>query len=210
MLIFEAPAEIKNLNRFERILIERRILLKKVSIMPKGQFPKLKSAICNIPIDTSDITNVLLHDADSIGLIMVKLKRKLSFRSHVCFSPVPESAYLPLSYLKVKNPYYKDITIDMDTLPSDLTDLVDQSKVDSPSPSDTLEDDKNPQHQYQYNSQESLIPDIPLLEEISIASGKGKKPKSLISDGNCEALAIPYLFPTGKFGYYVERDVKLI
>ena len=42
--------------------------------MPKGQFQKLKGPICNIPIDTSDTTNILLHSADSSGLIMAKLK----------------------------------------------------------------------------------------------------------------------------------------
>ena len=86
----------------------------------------------------------------------------------------PESARL-----KVKNQYYEDITIDLGTLPSALTDLVDQSKVDCPGPSDTLGEDENPQHQYQYNSQESLlIPDIPSLDEISIAPGERKKPNS--------------------------------
>ena len=66
--IFEAPAEIKNLNRLKRILIGRRILFKitQVTITPKGHFLKLKGAICNIKV------------ADSNGLIMVKLKRKLS------------------------------------------------------------------------------------------------------------------------------------
>ena len=99
--IFETPAEIKNLNRLERLLIARRILFKKVTVTPKGQFPKLKGPICNIPIYISDITNILPHGADSSGLIMVKLKRKLGFRGHVCFSPVsPESVYLALSYLK--------------------------------------------------------------------------------------------------------------
>ena len=34
--IFEALAEIKSLNRLERILIARRVLFKKVTIMPKG------------------------------------------------------------------------------------------------------------------------------------------------------------------------------
>ena len=209
--IFETPAEIKNLNRLERLLIARRILFKKVTVTPKGQFPKLKGPICNIPIYISDITNILPHDADSSGLIMVKLKRKLGFRGHVCFSPVsPESVYLALSYLKVKNPYYKDITIDMGTLPSDLTDLVDQSEVDCSGPSDTLKLDENLQHQYQYNLQESLlIPDIPSLEEISIAPGEEKKPNSLISDENCEALTFLCLFPTGKFGHDTQRDVKL-
>ena len=47
------------------------------------------------------------------------------------------------------------------------------------------------------------------MEEISIALDEGKKPNSLISDENCEALAFPYLFPTGKFGYNIQRDVKL-
>ena len=28
--------------------------------MSKGQFQKIKGAICNIPIDTSDTTNILL------------------------------------------------------------------------------------------------------------------------------------------------------
>ena len=106
--IFETPAEIKKLNRLERIFIARRILFKKVTIMPKGQFPKLKGAICNIPTETSDIANVLPCSVDSSGLIMVK--PKLSVRGHVCFSPVsPESVYLALSYFKVKDPFYKDL-----------------------------------------------------------------------------------------------------
>ena len=49
----------------------------------------------------------------------------------------------------------------MGTLPGDLTDLVEQSEVYCPGPSDPSEEDKNSQHQYQYNSQKNLlIPDI--------------------------------------------------
>ena len=97
----------------------------------------------------------------------------------------------------------------MGTLTSDLTDLVDQSEVDCTGPSDTLEEDENPQHQHQYNLPESLlILDIPSLEEISIAPGEGKKPNSLISNENCKALAFPYLFPKWKFAY-IQCDVKL-
>ena len=92
----------RNLNRIERILIARRILFKNVTITPKGQFPKLRGAICNTPIDSSDITSVLPHGANKSGLIMVKSKHKLSFQGHLCFSPVsPESVYLALSYLMV-------------------------------------------------------------------------------------------------------------
>ena len=42
--------------------------------MLKRQLPKLKGSICNIPVHTSDIIDVIPHGADSNGLIVVKLK----------------------------------------------------------------------------------------------------------------------------------------
>ena len=39
------PCGLKNLNRLEHVLISRRLLFKKVTIMPKGCFPKLKGEI---------------------------------------------------------------------------------------------------------------------------------------------------------------------
>ena len=36
------PCELKNLNRHERVLISRRLLFNRVTIMRKGCFPKLK------------------------------------------------------------------------------------------------------------------------------------------------------------------------
>ena len=45
------PCELKNLNRLERVLISRRLLFKKVTIIPKGCFPKYKGAICNIIVE---------------------------------------------------------------------------------------------------------------------------------------------------------------
>ena len=71
------------LHRLERVLIPQRILFKKVTIMSKGNFPKLKSSICNVPIDTVDISDVLPREADSNDLVVIKLKRKLTHRGHV-------------------------------------------------------------------------------------------------------------------------------
>eukprot|EP00111_Clytia_hemisphaerica_P014679 TCONS_00043273-protein len=53
--IYELPAEFHTLRRLEKVLISQRILFKKIAIMPKGQFPKLKGSICNVPIDIEDI-----------------------------------------------------------------------------------------------------------------------------------------------------------
>ena len=73
-----SPDVLIGLNRLKRVLISKRISFKKVTIMPKGNFPKLKGSICNVPIDTLDISDVLLRGVDSNGLVVIKLKRKLT------------------------------------------------------------------------------------------------------------------------------------
>ena len=98
------------LHRLERVLIPQRILFKKVTIMSKGNFPKLKSSICNVPIDTVDISDVLPRRADSNGLVAIKLKCKLPYRGHVYFEAArPELLNLTLMYLKENNPLYSDV-----------------------------------------------------------------------------------------------------
>ena len=51
--------------------------------MSKGQSPKLKGVLCNIPIDVAHVCNTLQRPADSNGVAMVKLKRKLQYRDPV-------------------------------------------------------------------------------------------------------------------------------
>ena len=98
------------LHRLERVLIPQRILFKKVTIMSKGNFPKLKSSICNVPIDTVDISDVLPRRADSNGLVAIKLNCKLPYRGHVYFEAArPELLNLTLMYLKENNPLYSDV-----------------------------------------------------------------------------------------------------
>ena len=53
--------------------------------MPKGQFPKFKGAIYNIPIETMGIINTLSQGADSTALLMVKLKKKKNFEAIYIF-----------------------------------------------------------------------------------------------------------------------------
>ena len=59
--IFPVPEILLNLNRLERVRISGRILFKKINVMPKGRFPKLKGSICNMPIASNDIANVVTH-----------------------------------------------------------------------------------------------------------------------------------------------------
>ena len=50
--------------------------------MPRGQFPKLKAATVNAPVDASETIKKL---PCTDGLILLKLKK--SFRGHVYFEP---------------------------------------------------------------------------------------------------------------------------
>lgn len=101
---------IKNLNRLEKILIAKRILFKKIIIMPKGQQPKIKGAICNIPIQAEAVSNVLSRSCENDGIILVKLKRKLEFKGHVYFESVrPDIVNNGLQYLKGNNPFYSSV-----------------------------------------------------------------------------------------------------
>ena len=56
--------------------------------MQRGQSPNLKGVLCNIPIDVVDVCNTLPCPADSNGIVIVKLNRKLQYRGHVYFESV--------------------------------------------------------------------------------------------------------------------------
>ena len=80
------PDELKYLKKLKKDLISKRIIFKKIAIMHgKGEFAKIKGSICNIPIETANICNILPRPADSNGLIVVKLKQDLKYRVHVYF-----------------------------------------------------------------------------------------------------------------------------
>ena len=56
----------------------------------------------------------------------------------------------------------------------------------------------------------SEIPSACEMEEgIVVAPGEGKKPVSILNDKFCEKLGHPHLFPTGQYGYKVEREIPL-
>ena len=101
--------------------------------MPKGQFPKVKGNICNIPIaEIESNCKSLARPADSNGTIVVKLKRKNDFRGHVLFEPVrPRIIESFLNYLKLSNHLYRDIKIAMENLPTGYPNLQNEGSEDN-------------------------------------------------------------------------------
>ena len=106
---------------------------------------------------------------------------------------------------------YCDIGIKLNNKPNDVLSLSESSgnhqKFDK---SDTLEEDENPLDLCRFISQDTMfLSNMTRAEETSIAPGEGKELISILNDKYCEDLAVPCLFPKRKFGYKVERKIKL-
>ena len=65
--LFDQPPVISNLRKLEKVIIAKRLLFKKVAIMPKGQQPKMKGAICNVPNESEQVRNILPRGMDNNG-----------------------------------------------------------------------------------------------------------------------------------------------
>ena len=210
--IDDMPPCLGALNRLESALISKRLLFKKIMIMPKGQFPKIKGAICNIPIDLNDTCNVLPRNETNSGILFVKLKRKLQFKGHVYFQPVsPSKLNDALLFLKVNNHLYADIEIDLDQIPEELLNLSDDDEMDIEIQVDeNLETTPNHLDSFRCPAVESCTLPLTANDDLfEIAPGENKTPNSILRDEFCEELAFPNLFPSGKFGYKAKRDIPL-
>ena len=54
MSLDPVPDELNDLKDLDKILISKRLILKKITVMhEKAQFPKIKGSICSIPIETA-------------------------------------------------------------------------------------------------------------------------------------------------------------
>ena len=122
----------------------------------------------------------------------------------------PELIYQALTYLKENNTLYSGIYINLGNMPNNLLSLSDDDSDQESENIDTQEEVENPLNLHRFNFQETLfIPNVLSSKDVNIAPGEGNQPTSMLNDEFCEDLDFPYLFPRGKFGYKVERDIKL-
>ena len=115
--------------------------------MPKSKFPKLKGSVCNVPIDTVNIVNVLPRVADGNGLVVVKLKRKLYYRTDVRLELIHQA----LTYLKENNVLYSDNSITLGNMPNNLLYLSDDDSDQESENINTLEEVENPLNIHRFN-----------------------------------------------------------
>ena len=57
--------------------------------MPKGQTPKIKGTICNIPVQEIEMNCIILPPRPKgNGIAIAKLKTKIEYKGHVLFEAV--------------------------------------------------------------------------------------------------------------------------
>ncbi|XP_066925556.1 uncharacterized protein [Clytia hemisphaerica] len=226
----DLPERFSDIRKLEKIIIAKRLLFKRITIMSKGQAPKMKGAICNVPIKADDICNILPRGMDNNGVVRVALKKKMSFKSNVYFEPVrPQFVREVLIYLRNNNPLYSDIEINVDSIPAcwigsinnddqdetdDEIDFVREGISEDTKHAEIEEEEGNPLDHLRIPASETVfVPELPnnIVDDsnVTIAPGEDKKPLPIICDKDCEMLAHPHLFPTGQFGYSHERGEKL-
>ena len=93
--------------------------------MLKGQSLKLKESICNVPLSEVDSSCMsLCRTADGNDLIVVKLKHKAEYYSHVLFEPARAMFFGSfVRFFKQHNYLYSDIEIDLDKTSELLTNF---------------------------------------------------------------------------------------
>ena len=189
-----------------------------------------------MPVECDQSCKVLPRPPERSGIIMLKLKRKLEFKGHVYFQAVrPQFVLNALDWLKLHNPLYHDITVDISSIRTHLLNYQQLNNDDdfknendfcaTKKQDDDIEEQDDPLNEHRQAPNEtclqSVLPDYPITitgnsqncslgtEVYNIAPGENKHPVSFMMDKKCEELAFPALFPKGRFGYTHEREIKL-
>ncbi len=223
------------LNELESTLIAKNIIFLKLFQLPVSRWSAIKDNVVNVPVTDNDLEKTLSsisslpRDPNDAGLIAVQLKRKISFKNVVTESFVnPKKLIAALELLKnVGHPGYKKINIEKEynfhfqcnkKQKSDSESSSDEDIFKDPMRKDHLEEgstimmDDNPEMRLILNqSKNTLNKKQTLNSAVScpIAPGEGKIPINLLRDNNWDINAFPQLFPTGRFGFYQQRPIKI-
>ena len=226
------PDALQDLCPLEQRLISQRLPFMQIASLPRGGQKGIKGAVVNVPAQIDTIVKTLPRMPTDCGLVPVKLKKKLEYKGHSLYQSIrPQAVLRALQCLKESNPLYKDVHLDKDWLtkceeeedeelcsalieaeqqifrnisdsdePED--ECAEESKESSDKTSDNSEDSEDKLRGIPYNTCLQPADEIPGNHVFCFAPGEGERPVSLLTDNQCEVLAFPSIFPTGKFGHY--------
>ncbi|KAK0145468.1 OTU domain-containing protein 4 [Merluccius polli] len=143
MHLSEIPAELKCLNSLEQHLIARHIPFMKLLCLPRGRQRACHGPCVSVPINNTDVTNILPRNECDDKMIRVKLKRKLTYKGHYEYMFVhTDRVRNALRYLLVNNKWCDDVTLNdewVNTLNG--TDQLDAEENSRQEPADNSDDE---------------------------------------------------------------------
>ncbi|CAG2225841.1 unnamed protein product [Mytilus edulis] len=139
LMLEDVPLELKQLNSIEQQLIALNIPFMKIMALPKGGQKGVHGPVVCVPSDLKKVTTILPRSEDESLLLKVKLKRKLNYKGYDKYQFVrPNHLEQALVYLKDKNVWYKDVSINDEWI-NPIPEVNDDQVVHDESDSDDTE-----------------------------------------------------------------------
>ena len=233
----EIPQQLLELTSLEVIFIARRIPFMKLLGLPRGKQKAIHGCVVNVPVEPEQSVAVLPRVPSPDTVIPVRLKRKIHYRGHVLMQNIrPQKIRDALSLLKhgISNPLYDDVVVNEDwerssraadpNLWETLTREPNNKETEDTEVNDegSDEDEENKEDAIPEEDENSKLRGLPFDSCIqpkavtvdsnlmlNVAPGEGKKPEPFEKDQNSEEISFPHLFPSGKFGYSMQRQTKI-
>ena len=210
----DIPEQLTALNSLEQHLIALHIPFMKVMSLPQGKQRNIHGPVVCVPSDLRKTCSLPLASDDNL-LLRVKLKRKLKYKGYFEYQFVNSNHIMrALKYLKENNQWYQDV-------------LINAAWSDSSYQNETLFNEADNNESQQIDEEPNEIPEVvtdtclqpvDIAQEVldhffddvyNIAPGEGQNPIRMLQEVGNEAKTFPHLFPTGKFSWNEERDVRI-
>ena len=115
LTVEDIPEELATLSTLEARVISQRIPFMRIHTLPRGGNFGIRGAVVNVPADLTQICTLLPRNAMQLGLVGLKLKRKLSYAGHVMHETIRPSAIEDgLRFLMRENKHYHEVNLNND------------------------------------------------------------------------------------------------
>ncbi|XP_073723480.1 LOW QUALITY PROTEIN: uncharacterized protein [Misgurnus anguillicaudatus] len=232
MHLVDIPFQLKCLNSLEQHLVARNIPFLKLLCLPRGKQRGCHGPVVCVPVNASDICNILPRNECDDMMVRIKLKRKLTYKGHYEYKYVhTDRVRNALKYLIRCNRWYKDVEINewwVNSLDEPPENVVCDEMQEQTAEAENGNGQKDPEEETEEDltyikeqcgllSDTSLQPvdvgceiiDQHFQDVLNVAPAEGKSPVKLLSDKTNEAKCFPVLFPTGGPTFHDDREVKI-
>lgn len=202
------PPDLQVLSNLEERLVSPRLPFMQLREMPRGGQLNLKGNIVNVPADVNSTVKSLprlIHDDETI---MLKLKRKVSYKHHVAFENIrPNRVFLAAKWLVSNSTLFRNegVTLNDSWLIQTQESAIANSPEHESSQNECVNNETEPDNWTEDESfNERLVGNLDTClqaidfrefnQVMSVAPAEKNTPLSIFQDIHSEILAFPSIF----------------